>query len=61
MNTMRFPESPTYEYHQKTYPGKSYLDFIPTFNEEVKKWDPEEWAALFKKIGAKYVVSFFFQ
>ncbi len=31
-----------------------YKDFIPMFT--VAKWDPDAWAALFKKAGAKYVI-----
>jgi alpha-L-fucosidase len=31
-----------------------YKDFIPMFTAD--KWDPDAWAALFKKAGAKYVV-----
>ena len=57
INTMKIIESPTYKYHIDTYGVDfSYDDFIPMFNEEIKKWNPEEWADLFKKIGAKYVV-----
>ncbi|MBY8985807.1 MAG: alpha-L-fucosidase [Candidatus Lokiarchaeota archaeon] len=57
LNTLRIPDSPTQEYHTKTY-GKefSYDDFVPIFNEHIKKWKSKEWAKLFKKIGAKYVV-----
>ena len=57
LNTLRIPGSPTQEYHLKTY-GKdhSYDDFVEVFNEEIKNWDPNEWAELFKKVGAKYVV-----
>lgn len=57
MNTMRIKDSPTWKHHIETY-GKSfgYLDFIPMFNREVKKWDPDEWAELFRDIGARYVV-----
>ena len=32
-----------------------YKDFLPMFT--AAKWDPEEWAALFKKAGAKYVIA----
>jgi alpha-L-fucosidase len=35
-------------------PGFGYKDIIPEFRAE--NWDPEEWAALFKEVGAKYVV-----
>ncbi|MFP4619740.1 MAG: alpha-L-fucosidase [Bacteroidales bacterium] len=47
----------TYKYHRKHY-GKlsefGYKDFIPMFTAE--KWDPEQWAQLFKDAGARYVV-----
>jgi alpha-L-fucosidase len=47
--------SPQYEYHLKTYghPAKfGYKDFIPMFTAE--KFDPDEWAELFKNAGAKF-------
>ena len=46
-----------YEHHLNTYGSQSefgYKDFIPMFKAE--KWDPEEWADLFAKAGAKFVV-----
>ena len=46
-----------YEHHIKTYGAHKdfgYKDFIPMFKAE--KFDPNAWAALFKKAGAKYVV-----
>lgn len=49
--------SPEYEHHRKTYgPQKEfgYKDFIPMFQAE--KYEPERWADLFVKAGAKYVV-----
>jgi alpha-L-fucosidase len=57
LNTLRIDGSPTQEHHYKTY-GKdfSYLDFIPKFNEEVQKWDPNAMAGLFEEVGAQYVV-----
>jgi alpha-L-fucosidase len=44
-----------YDYHIKTY-GKNfaYKDFYPLFKAEL--WDPDEWAALFRESGAKYIV-----
>ena len=45
------------EHHIKTYGAHKdfgYKDFIPMFKAE--KFDPNAWAALFKKAGAKYVV-----
>jgi alpha-L-fucosidase len=49
--------TPVYDHHVKTYgPQKDfgYADFIPMFKAE--KFDPEEWVALFKAAGAKYVM-----
>ena len=42
------------EHHQKHYPGKSYEDFAPLFTAE--NFRPEQWADLFRRSGAKYVV-----
>jgi alpha-L-fucosidase len=57
MNSIRILGSPSYEYHVKTY-GKnfSYDNFVPLFNEAIVNWDPSEWADLFRKVGARYVV-----
>ncbi len=49
--------SSEFEHHRKTYGEQKdfgYKDFIPMFRAE--KFDPKEWAELFKKAGAKYVV-----
>ncbi|MDR1337185.1 MAG: alpha-L-fucosidase [Tannerella sp.] len=46
-----------YEHHIKTWGPQDrfgYKDFIPMFKAE--KFDAEEWASLFKKAGAKYIV-----
>ena len=57
LNSLRISGSPTEQYHHQKYgPDFSYDDFVPIFNEEIKKWDPNEWGELFTKIGAKYVV-----
>ena len=42
------------KYHEKTYPGKSYVDLASQFTAE--NWKPVEWAELFRRSGAKYVV-----
>ena len=57
MNSARIPGSPTNEHHRAEY-GEDfpYLDFVPVFNREVAKWDPESWAELFDAAGARYVV-----
>jgi alpha-L-fucosidase len=56
-NSMRIPGGVTQAYHNATY-GEDfeYADFIPMFNEAVEDWDPSAWAALFKEVGARYVV-----
>ncbi|WP_319592168.1 alpha-L-fucosidase [uncultured Draconibacterium sp.] len=43
------------EYHNKMY-GEDFLyqDFAPRF--KAQHWNPEQWADLFKRAGAKYVV-----
>jgi len=54
-NGMRLGEGPTYEHHIKTY-GKDfpYENFVDMWKAE--KWNPNDWATLFKKAGARYVV-----
>ena len=46
----------TYDYVKQAYgkPGLEfgYKDFIPMF--KVERWDPDEWAALFKEAGADF-------
>ncbi len=44
-----------YDHHLRTYGGAStfgYKDFIPMFTAE--RFDPDEWAELFKKTGARF-------
>jgi alpha-L-fucosidase len=57
LNTLRISGSPTQEYHYIHY-GKdfSYDEFVTVFNKELEKWNPQEWADLFEKAMAKYVV-----
>jgi alpha-L-fucosidase len=57
LNSLRTEGSPTQQYHLQTYgPNFSYDDFVPLFNEAIQKWNPNEWAELFQKVGARYVV-----
>ena len=37
-------------------PHGTILTSFRFFNREVKKWDPDQWAELFKDIGARYIV-----
>jgi len=48
-------EGKVYDFHVRTY-GKDFefKDFAPMFKAEL--WNPDEWAELFEKAGAKYIV-----
>lgn len=49
------PKTPEYAYHVRTYGSPDtfgYKDFIPLFT--AKQFDPDEWADLFCKAGAKF-------
>jgi len=48
---------PLFEHHKKTWGDQSkfgYKDFVPKFLAE--NWDPDEWAELFERSGARYIV-----
>lgn len=54
---MYLKDEPMYKHHRETWGDQAkfgYKDFIPTFKAE--KWDPQTWAALFKRAGARFVV-----
>ncbi len=56
-NSLRVPGSPTHQYHLKTYGADvPYQAFVESFNQQVKQWEPQVWADLFRQAGAKYVV-----
>ena len=49
--------TPEFKHHVETYGPQNkfgYKDFIPEFRAQ--KFDPQQWAALFRRAGAKYVV-----
>jgi alpha-L-fucosidase len=57
LNSLRVGGPDYLEYHRKTYGENfAYDDFIPLFNEAIRKWNPMEMAEFFAKSGAKYVV-----
>ncbi len=50
-------KDPAFQEHIKRYGPQDkfgYKDFIPQFKAE--KWDPADWARLFKQAGARYVI-----
>ncbi len=56
-NTMRIGGSPTEAYHRKHYGADyNYYNFAPIFDQESQKWNPDQWAKIFRDAGAKYVV-----
>lgn len=42
------------DFHQKNFGSRSYYDLADDFHAEL--WNPDEWAELFEKAGARYVV-----
>lgn len=57
LNSLRISGSPTHKHHLSTYGDNfKYDDFVPEFNQAIKEWNPEEWADLFFRSGARYVV-----
>lgn len=56
-NSLNIEESPTQRYHRETYGADfDYADFAPMFEAATQRWDPTAWAALFRQVGARYVV-----
>jgi alpha-L-fucosidase len=56
-NVMRIDGSPTQAYHRAHYGANyDYYNFAAVFDQDIKKWNPEQWAAIFRDAGARYVV-----
>ena len=54
-NDMQNKKGETWQYHVRTYGEEfRYQDFAPLFKAEL--YDPEQWADIFARSGAKYVV-----
>ncbi len=57
LNSFRNGDTPTRRHHLDTYGNNfSYDDFAPQFNQAVANWNPDTWAALFKRAHAGYAV-----
>lgn len=57
LNSLRLKESATAKHHAETYGADfDYFRFAATFNKEVEKWKPAEWAAAIRQSGAQYTV-----
>lgn len=55
-NTVRIPGSPTQRHHEATYGRRDYTSFVADFNASTRTWNPDEWADLFARVHARYVV-----
>jgi alpha-L-fucosidase len=56
-NTLAIDGSPTQQFHRATYGTDfTYQDFQPLFENAAAKWNPDDWAELFRQAGARYVV-----
>ena len=53
-NTIRFDDSPARRHHRETYGDAPYDDFLDAWQAE--EFDPADWAGLFARAGARYVV-----
>lgn len=57
LNAMSYPGSETAQHHQQVYGDAPYTDFKVPFEQRInERWDPQAWAELFQKAGARYVV-----
>jgi alpha-L-fucosidase len=59
-NTLAIDGSPTHQHHLETYGDQPYEVFGEQFADGLESpnaaWDPNDWADLFARAGAKYVV-----
>lgn len=56
-NTMKIASSPTWKRHVQVYGEKfRYEDFIPLFEKEAARWNPDDWSRAFKEAGVQYVI-----
>lgn len=55
-NAVRVPESPSARHHAEHFAGRPYEDFRAPFEAGLRHWDPTDWARLFRRAGARYVV-----
>ncbi|GAA0930174.1 alpha-L-fucosidase [Nonomuraea longicatena] len=56
-NALALPGSAVSRYHAETYGDLPYEAFVERFRDEtIPGWDPEPWAELFARAGARYVV-----
>jgi len=56
-NSLRIPGSAVNQYHAEKYGTQyPYENFAAVFNEQIRQWNPDAWADIFQRAGARYVV-----
>jgi alpha-L-fucosidase len=56
-NSLRIPGSPAQRYHAEHYGADTpFTNFKDEFKRQVQQWQPQAWADLFQKAGARYAV-----
>jgi len=57
LNSLRIPGSPTQTHHTNKYgAGFDYYNFKDSLQQKTTNWTADNWAAVIKATGAKYVV-----
>ncbi|NSW52684.1 MAG: alpha-L-fucosidase [Anaerolineae bacterium] len=56
LNSLRITGSPTQAFHHAQYGDCPYMDFAQDFNTSLVHWQPQVWASLFRRAGARYAV-----
>lgn len=55
-NSIAIPGSPAAVRHAERYGERPFDEFVAQFRAGIRSWDPEPWADLFARAGARYVV-----
>ena len=56
-NSLRINGSAVQQYHSEKYGANfPYENYAAAFNEQSRQWNPDEWADVFQRAGARYVV-----
>jgi alpha-L-fucosidase len=56
-NSLRIKGSAVHQYHAEKYGANfPYENFAASFNEQSRQWNPDAWADMFQRAGARYVV-----
>lgn len=57
LNSLRLGQTDTHRFHNRRFNrAYPYERLAERFNDDIRPWDPAEWAELFAETGARYVV-----